>query len=298
MSNFHLAGDKLQNYNDLSGLQSMKTAPKDEALMKAAREFESMFVNLMLKNMRSANKVFEEGGLFESKEGDMYRDMFDQQLALNLAHGKGIGIAESLYRQMQSQYGDKTASQSELKAVPMRRDISKPAAPVAAVVNSAEKTTEIGSPAEFIEAVLPMAKAAAARLGLDPLVLVAQSALETGWGRHILKDEGGQSSNNLFNIKAHAQWSGPTVEKTALEYREGRPLQEKSSFRQYESFAASCNDFVDFLRNNPRYQSALDTVSDARGFISELARAGYATDPNYANKVTALFESLSERFGQ
>lgn len=308
MAGIDRTGGSSPNYHDLNSLQGIKNTPKNEALKKVAQEFEAMFVNLMLKNMRAANQAFEEGGIFESKEGDFYRDMFDQQLSLSLSHGKGLGIADALYRQMQSQYGepDKTAAPDavdtapgKLGPVPARAPKAEEASVKKPLVVEVEKAEpSFASPQAFIDSVLPMAKKAAGKLGVNPAMLVAQAALETGWGKHILQDAEGQSSYNLFNIKAQGSWQGPTVEVTATEYRAGRPMQEKSAFRQYESLADSFNDFVDFLQNNPRYRNALGAVSDAKEFVSELQKAGYATDPDYAKKVISVFEGISEQLSR
>lgn len=140
------------------------------------------------------------------------------------------------------------------------------------------------SPQEFVDSLLPLAEEMAAELGVDPRVLLAQAALETGWGRHIIN-----GSNNLFNIKADSRWSGERVSVSTLEYRNGVAAPEMAAFRAYGSYAESFRDYVNFLRSNPRYQQALQNTSNPTTFVRELQAAGYATDPNYASKIERIF---------
>ncbi len=146
------------------------------------------------------------------------------------------------------------------------------------------------TPAQFIDQLLPLAEKAAEVLGVNPNLLLAQAALETGWGKFISRDTGsGQSSRNLFNIKADRSWQGEAVQVQTLEYRGGVPEKEQARFRAYDSYADSFNDYVDFLRSNPRYQQALESGDDPTRFVRELHNAGYATDPEYASKIERIF---------
>ncbi|GAA0688687.1 flagellar assembly peptidoglycan hydrolase FlgJ [Marinobacterium maritimum] len=146
------------------------------------------------------------------------------------------------------------------------------------------------SPDQFIEQLLPLAEKAAEVLGVNPSVLLAQAALETGWGKFVTRDAAsGQSSRNLFNIKADSRWQGEAVQVQTLEYRGGVPEKEQARFRAYDSYADSFNDYVDFLRSNSRYQQALESGTDPSRFVRELHNAGYATDPEYASKIERIF---------
>lgn len=145
------------------------------------------------------------------------------------------------------------------------------------------------SGAEFVKAVMPHARRVAAELGVDPRILVAQAALETGWGRSIIRNADGTSSHNLFNIKAHRAWSGPVASVRTREYLDGAPTMVRDAFRSYDSFEASFRDYVDFLRTNPRYRKALAQTHDPASFARSLQAAGYATDPGYANKILRIF---------
>ncbi len=146
------------------------------------------------------------------------------------------------------------------------------------------------SPEAFVTALLPQAEKVAQELGVDPKVLLAQAALETGWGKHIIRDANGDSSYNLFNIKADKRWGGERAQVNTLEYRDGAAQKERAFFRSYQSYEQSFRDYADFLKNSPRYQQALEMASDPRAYLKELQAAGYATDPAYAEKITDIFE--------
>nr|MBX2858527.1 rod-binding protein [Cellvibrionaceae bacterium] len=198
-------------YTDLNGLNRIKQEKSDDkALKKVAQQFESMFINILMKSMRSANAVFEEGSMFNSSESGFYRDMYDQQLSVTLSQKKGIGIADTLYKQMQNRYLN-----------PARAAITQPsqerfgqanAANPAVEQAPASGTNKFNTPEDFVNGLLPLAEKAAQRLGVDAGYLVAQSALETGWGSKIINDDSG-SSFNLFNIKASRDWQGASVAK-------------------------------------------------------------------------------------
>ena len=141
------------------------------------------------------------------------------------------------------------------------------------------------NPDNFIADILPQAQAAADTLGVSAPLLIAQSALETGWGKHAMKLDDGRSSNNLFGIKAGPEWRGSSLQKASLELRDGVLQNQVSSFRVYSSPAQSFADYVEFIRTNPRYRQALELAGDDQAYIREIHKAGYATDPQYADKV-------------
>jgi len=144
------------------------------------------------------------------------------------------------------------------------------------------------SPHDFIVDILPQARSAAKSLGVSAELLLAQAALETGWGKHTMKFDDGRSSNNLFGIKVGSGWQGNSLHKTSLEHQDGALQHQVSSFRAYATPAQSFADYVDFIRTNPRYQHALQQVGDDQAFIREVHQAGYATDPAYADKVISI----------
>lgn len=142
-----------------------------------------------------------------------------------------------------------------------------------------------GPEAEFVKSILPAARQAARQLGLEPLALVAQAALETGWGQRMFKAVDGRESFNLFGIKAQPEWQGDVAVVDTLEYRQGIARQEKAKFRVYDSLQAGLQDYVDFIRQQPRYQDAVAVSHDTANYFQQLQAAGYATDPNYAQKI-------------
>jgi len=316
-------------YTDLNALESLKhNDDKQASLKKVAQQFESIFVNQMLKSMREANAVFEKDSPFNSQESQFYRDMYDKQLALTLSTGKGLGIADAMYKQLSGRVGGAPIEGSQAKhtsaaasmPVPLRSHAPSQSSTITPLtlsavpstssplsqsdvpaVNTNDKKALSGyasmakTPNEFINALLPSVKKVASSIGLDPLVLIAQSALETGWGSKVLADQNGASSNNVFNIKAHKTWDGDVVSQNSLEYKQGRFVNEKSDFRQYDSIEKSVQDYIGFIQDNPRYQKALNVTSSASDYIQEIANAGYATDPDYADKIINVLKSV-ERY--
>jgi peptidoglycan hydrolase FlgJ len=163
------------------------------------------------------------------------------------------------------------------------------------VVQTSSSPTSIDTrdPVAFIQSLLPAAQKAAAHLGLEPLALIAQAALETGWGQRMFKTGTGQNSNNLFGIKAQANWQGQVAVVDTLEYRQGVAQKEKARFRAYDNPEQSLHDYVDLIQSNPRYQAALSVASDTKAYFQRLQAAGYATDPNYAQKILSVLEGSS-----
>jgi flagellar protein FlgJ len=145
---------------------------------------------------------------------------------------------------------------------------------------------------EFVATMLPLAKDAAARIGVDPTVLVAQAALETGWGKSIMRQSDGSSSHNLFGIKAQGGWQGPEARAITSEFRDGKMVKETADFRSYDSYASSFHDLVSFLQNNNRYQATLKSADNPEQFVKELQKAGYATDPGYASKISQIAKQM------
>lgn len=300
-----------QVFTDLKGLNAIKQQGRidgDEALRNVAQQFESMFVNMMLKSMRAANQVFAKDGLFNSFESDMHQQMYDNQLSLNLTAGNGIGLADVLFRQMQQQFSRPDSPQLKdgvMAFSPEQRlaGIAETAGSTNTVegVESSAITLEsivdlvpedvtqvISSPQEFVATLLPALKDAAKSLGLDPKALLAQAALETGWGKHFIQQSDGSSSFNLFGIKATGGWGGGAATVPTVEFENGVAKRKYESFRIYDSFAQSAMDFAQLLQNSPRYQKAVDAVDNIGQFWRELQNAGYATDPHYARKLNTI----------
>lgn len=154
-----------------------------------------------------------------------------------------------------------------------------------------QKSSISESQENFVMMIKPHAEKAAAELNINPDVLIAQVALETGWGKHVIHDQKGNNSFNLFNIKANSNWEGGKVNIATLEYRDGIAASEKADFRKYSDYAESFSDYVKLMKNNPRYQDALDAGKNSSAYAEALQSAGYATDPLYAKKIKSLLSS-------
>ncbi len=301
-------------YTDFNGLAALKGKAREDsgaARSEVARQFESLFLNMMLKSMRDASLG---DGVLDGENVKFYRDIYDQQLAIHLSESGGVGLAEVIERQLGGnlngvqpgvQEGDESlgqaadlAGQMPARLIPRALDVVKqtptpePVAPAAA--NSEPAATEKTSDPsgwkieDFVEQLMPAAREAAGKLGLTPMALLAQAALETGWGKHMMRFGDGSSANNLFGIKADRRWDGEQLRVGTLEYEQGVAVRKKEGFRAYESFRDSFNDYVEFLRSNPRYEQALKNTDDPKRYFAELQKAGYATDPRYAEKITAV----------
>jgi len=268
-------------FADFQGLASLKNDAKGQAptaLKEAARQFESLFTQMLLKSMREANKSFGEDSLFGSDQGDMYQDMFDDQIAMQLSKGKGLGLADMLVRQLQGgvQSTEKTSAPAS----------SAPAANSQALTTSKE---------DFLRQLRPHAEQAARELGGDPNALLAQAALETGWGRSVPCNANGDCSFNLFGIKAGSQWSGATVNVPTLEFEAGIPVRKVERFRAYDSPADSFRDYAALIRDSSRYASARGAGDNVEAFATALQQGGYATDPHYAQKIAAVASEVRAR---
>lgn len=297
-------------YTDLHSLQKINQAEGDAALKKVAKQFESMFVHMLFKGMRQSNAVFEEGNFGHSAGEKMYRDMYDQQMSLNIAEGRGLGIADMVFRQLKGLDGAKAAVNENGLRVTDQLPPNQVASPMSDLKKNSQNDTvnhqdapainqqpaqqlRADSPESFVKSLFPAVKRFASQFGLDPAMMVAQAALETGWGKHIV---GGvnSGSNNLFNIKADSRWAGQKVNTQTLEYKNGIAVQEHAQFRKYSSIEESIQDFIQFVQDQPRYQSAWHQKGDGLSFIRQLHQAGYATDPQYTEKVQAVYQRVQD----
>lgn len=316
------------DFSGLNALKTQSHQDKAAALDQVAKQFEGLLLSQMLTAMRKANSVFTEDDMLNSHAGDMYQDMFDKQITLTMSAQRGIGLADVIKRQLMPQAGvgvagvaeDATATLPGLKPIgdyprqiaPLQAVIernlqqvdaaiakrqtdsmvpsvtqTRPAAIVSAVDLPPEK---FESPDDFVQALLPAAQQLEAETGISARLMIAQAALETGWGKHLPKDAQGQSSFNLFGIKADARWQGPQVSITTTEYRDGVAVKEQANFRAYGSLQESLRDYVDFLQAQPRYREALSQADNPHAFANALQQAGYATDPAYGRKIQRLVE--------
>ncbi|WP_221794710.1 glucosaminidase domain-containing protein [Oceanobacter mangrovi] len=356
--------DVYTDLNSLQGIRQLGKQDKSAALMEVARQFESMFMNMMLTSMRQANAVFTEDSMFNSPEMDFYQGMYDNQMALQLsgdsaagsfnkasndgasstvANSKGVGLADVIYRQLMSTYNGSgevpELDQSKLferriagsnlqQAIEKVDDVLQQQGQSASVNSVAQSTTaaavqaaastgtavgktaanstdeatavasgsgskgqQFASPEEFVAALYPHAKAVAAELGVDARAIVAQAALETGWGQHMITDEQGRNSFNFFGIKADSRWQGDSVSVMTHEYHQGVRVNESAEFRSYASLEQGLRDYADFLSNSERYQQAIGQGLAADQYGHALQQAGYATDPDYGSKIERIARS-------
>jgi flagellar protein FlgJ len=287
-------------YNDFSEFAKLKVESKTdspEALKKVAKQFESLFLNNILKGMRSA-KLAE--GAFDSDQSKTYNEMYDQQLSVHLAGKPGVGLADLIVKQL-SPKGVNPHPQS-LEDY-LNNPVSIVRTPDGVVFSNGEferddenafkngRSKPIQAAVDFVRELQPYAQQAARTLGIDANALLAQAALESGWGNSVIKNADGSSSHNLFNIKADRSWRGKQTQVSALEFDQGIARRMSSGFRAYPSYQESFNDYVQFIKNNPRYESALTKTSNVGQYMRELQRAGYATDPSYADKVMHIYQS-------
>jgi peptidoglycan hydrolase FlgJ len=264
------------DFKRFNALRADARADDPAALREVARQFESIFTKMMLESMRAAS--FGDP-LFGGDQADMYQGMMDDQLAVEMSQGKGLGLADMLIRQL--------SHGANLKAP---GEVTDAAAKELPLDDAAKR--------QFIEKLLPHAEAAARELGVDPRAIVAQAALETGWGRSQPANAAHGGSNNFFGIKAGAAWHGSSVASMTTEYDAGVADRELASFRAYGSAQDGVQDYVSLLRDNPRYSAALNTGHDVRAFATALQRGGYATDPDYANKLMSVFNQLEQQLGE
>jgi len=329
--------DQLENsrvfhdFNSLNALKGKEDSP--ETIREAAKQFESIFMGMMLKSMREANAAIVDEPFLDSASLGTYQDMYDEQLTLHLGSTTGLGLTDVLVQQLSGVQGtaskekvaDKEFSPNRVTRAnyltPVKANNSdilsviqaSQAQPSTTVVensnavsqqtkqvssvdqitesNKNERGLDFSSPTSFVSSLWPYAQKAAEALQLDPKMLIAQAALETGWGKHVMRTDNGDSSKNLFGIKATQSWAGERTEVNTLEVEDGAFKRQKAEFRTYDSYAESFNDYAQFISQKPRYQKAVDVASEPENYTKELQNAGYATDPNYANKINDIYNS-------
>lgn len=272
------------------------------AVKQVAGQFEALLMGQLMSSMRASSLSDEE----DSQEMDTYRNMYDQQVVQTMVSAGGFGLAESLSKYLlkampADQGGDADAglAAADLQAVPGIPAARKAMDAYAAMSPQANIATVSGKddlPAgkqAFVEAMLPHARQAAAKLGVAPEVLVGHAALESGWGQRAIRYPDGRNSYNLFGIKATPGWKGDVVATMTTEYEGGVAQKQVDSFRAYPSMQAAFDDYARLLADNPRYQQALNQGQNAAGFASALQRGGYATDPAYAQKLQAVIRTVA-----
>ena len=361
-----------RNALDLNGLNAIRQQSrstdddsKQAALEEAAQQFEAIFMRMLLSSMRKAQDVLESDSPFNSESTKFYRDMHDQQMAVDLSSTGSLGLTDLIVRQLGGDSGgfkpssvlrndgnlpvNNTANTSDDKVSASKKDrqhnslvekiladnsqikpdidipfaghfqtsniISQASSAMpfslkegankgtsrdTAVnqtqsVNNSAPVAEhsFNEPKDFVSALIAPAQKVQQTLGVPFEVVIAQAALETGWGQKIIKGQDGTSSNNLFNIKADSRWSGDKVTKETLEFEQGAMVKKSEPFRMYQSLTDSVNDYINFLSTSERYQDALQDSGNVEHFLQGLQKAGYATDPQYADKILGTLKTVT-----
>ena len=257
---------------DAQGLEQLRAQARqspDQALKAVAQQFESVFLNMILKSMREATP---QDGMFDSEQTKMFTGMLDQQLAQNMA-SRGVGLADIMVRQLRGGVAEAADALSPVGVLP-----------------SAHNGT---AQQNFISRMLPFASQASRNSGVPPQLMLGQAALESGWGKREIRMADGSNSFNLFGIKAGGGWNGKVAEVMTTEYENGIAHKQVEKFRAYASYAEAFRDYAALIGSNPRYADVLQQNGDVAGMTQAMQKAGYATDPNYADKLARVMEMLN-----
>jgi flagellar protein FlgJ len=280
---------------DTQALGDLKRGAKDnspEALKGAATQFEAMFINMMMKSMRDATP---QDGMLDNQQTKMFTSMLDQQMSQKLAK-RGVGLADMLVRQLTAQKvgaqalaisGEGGAMPQPMDASTMMKTPGAIAEPLAASSSARHQAPHVRS---FRQKLGAEAEVAARATGIPAKFMLGQAALESGWGKREIRNADGSPSHNLFGIKAGPGWKGKVATAVTTEYVNGKPHTRVEKFRAYESYADGFKDYAQMLTKNPRYQKVLASAGDAASFAHGLQRAGYATDPQYAAKLSSIIK--------
>lgn len=311
---------------DANSLNQLKVSAKDnspESIKEVAKQFEAVFINMVMKSMRAASP---QEGVFDNEQSRTFTAMLDQQLSNNLSQ-KGLGLADILARQLTKvNQGMPSAMEQAVSAddgtapskpmgfnpytpsllkdmgyaapaaqAPVTQTPATQAPAVTAPVNKTMKTPEhlTGHAAEFHQRLASEAVKASRATGMPANYMLGQAALETGWGRKEITGRDGTNSHNLFGIKATGGWKGKVVETVTTEYIDGVKQKRVEKFRAYDSYAESFKDFANLIQNSPRYQSVMENIHSIGGYARAMQNSGYATDPKYANKLASVINKIT-----
>jgi len=282
---------------DAQSLERLRAQAKqspDQALKAAAQQFESVFLNMMLKSMREATP---QDSMFDSEQTRMFTGMLDQQLAQGMA-SRGVGLADIMVRQLRGQ----AAAEGSQKVGP-QSSIADPQSLMGALPPAYSEMGLAGmgefppnsqnAQQDFVNRMAPHAVQASQASGVPLQLMLGQAALESGWGKREIRMADGSNSFNLFGIKANADWNGKIAEVMTTEYKNGVPSKQVEKFRAYSSYAEAFKDYAELLGNNPRYADVLRLDGDAAGMARALQKAGYATDPKYADKLVSVMGRIN-----
>jgi peptidoglycan hydrolase FlgJ len=307
---------------DVQGFDAMRAqanANPQQGLKAAAKQFDSVFTQMMLKSMRDATP---SDSPFDSNDSKTFTSMLDQQLSQNMG-AKGIGVADMMLKQLMRNAGASTGTQAD--GAGASGDSSANAGNMAAMnamakayANAAGSSTAsskasldgsgysadsaltppargVGSDkvAAFVDRLAAPAQAASSATGIPARFIIGQAALESGWGKREIKNADGSSSHNVFGIKATSDWSGKTTSAVTTEYVNGKSQKVVEKFRSYDSYEDALTDYASVLKSNPRYAPVVEASRDAAGFAHGMQKAGYATDPQYAKKLISIMRHIA-----
>jgi flagellar protein FlgJ len=286
----------------LGGLKQSAKANSPDALKGAATQFEAMFLNMMLKSMRESGG---QDGMLDSQDSKTYTSMLDQQMSQTLAK-RGIGLADMLVRQMTAQHvgqqalalaDSQGAGTPAAPGVDMGSGLTLDSKVLAKSIDTAAADTKAAADSKrpahvkaFRDKLAAQADEAERATGIPAKFMLGQAALESGWGKREIRNADGSASHNLFGIKAGPNWKGKVATAVTTEYINGKPHTKVEKFRAYDSYAEGFKDYANMLASNPRYQQVLAHGGDAATFARGLQKAGYATDPQYAAKLTSVIK--------
>lgn len=283
-----ISGSLAANSQSLDKLRAQARQSPDQALKAAAQQFEAVFLNMMLKSMREATP---QDGMFDNEQTKMFTGMLDQQLAQDMS-SRGIGLADMMTRQLSRSLSPELSATSAPQA---HSASALPSAYSQNFANWAKNSPSLQTPLQqdFVQSMTPYAIQASRESGVPAQLIMGQAALESGWGRREIRMPDGSSSFNLFGIKASGNWNGKVAEVTTTEYHNGIPSKQVEKFRAYGSYAEAFSDYARMLRDNPRYASVVQPSQGAPAAAHALQRAGYATDPNYADKLVKIISRIN-----
>ncbi|MBE0621530.1 MAG: flagellar assembly peptidoglycan hydrolase FlgJ [Burkholderiales bacterium] len=280
--NNEISGRLALDAHSLDALRLQAKQNPEEALKGVSQQFEAVFLQTLLKSMREATP---QDGPMDSEQTRMYTAMLDQQMAQSLS-ARGIGLAEVMLRQL-------THNQAAAAGAPA----APPAAGAMPAPRFGPGDVDTDAPQQgqdFLMRMKEHALEASNATGIPARFLLGQAALESGWGKHEIRAADGSQSFNLFGIKAGRNWKGATVDVMTTEYVDGTPHKMTQKFRAYGSYAEGFQDYAALMQGNQRYAEVLKQ-RDSAGFAQGLQRAGYATDPRYADKLTSILNGARMR---
>ena len=254
------------------------TDPKG-AVKEVAKQFEALFMGELLKGMRATTLA---SGTLDNEGSRLGTEMLDAQLAQKMTGLPG-GLSDALMRQLDRQMGLSPGP------IPVNGSANNSLVPIERL-NKPTQIPQTGA-ASFVQQHSAAAQSAQQSTGIPAAFMVSQAALETGWGRKEIRHSDGSPSFNLFGIKANASWKGAVAEVATTEYIDGKPHKVMAKFRAYSSYAESFRDYAQLMSQSPRYQNVVASAGSAEGFAKGLQRAGYATDPAYADKLSRVINT-------